>query len=186
LRWVVDVDAARGSALAAAHGAVFSTSVDEMLADPDVEIRRDRILRPTSTRSICWQASGGQGRAVRKADRRQPRPREELPRRRARAKRSPASASTRRFDVNHRAVYDRVRAGAIGKVESVHIVIAKLRGFRSAPRTATGGLLREKGTHFFRLACWMAGSEPAEVYTAGGCLFDPEYARFGDVDTAAF
>src|SRR4029453_4782053 len=38
LRWVVDVDSARGRALAAAHGAVFSTSVDEMLTDPDVRI----------------------------------------------------------------------------------------------------------------------------------------------------
>jgi myo-inositol 2-dehydrogenase/D-chiro-inositol 1-dehydrogenase len=31
----------------------------------------------------------------------------------------------------------------------------------------------------------MAGSEPVEVYAAGGCLFDPGYGVFGDVDTAA-
>jgi myo-inositol 2-dehydrogenase/D-chiro-inositol 1-dehydrogenase len=46
-------------------------------------------------------------------------------------------------------------------------------------------MLREKGTHFYDLAYWMAGSEPVEVYAAGGCLFDPGYGVFGDVDTAA-
>lgn len=46
-------------------------------------------------------------------------------------------------------------------------------------------MLREKGTHFYDLACWMAGSLPVEIYAAGGCLFDPEYAAFGDVDSAA-
>ena len=38
LRWVVDVDHARGGGLAAAYGAKFSPSHDEMLADPEVQV----------------------------------------------------------------------------------------------------------------------------------------------------
>ena len=89
----------------------------------------------------------------------------------------------RRFDVHHRAVFDRIRAGEIGNVESVHIVSRSSEASAPAAAHRAGGMLREKGTHFYDLACWMAGSEPVEVYAAGGCLFDPEYAAFGDVDT---
>jgi len=46
-------------------------------------------------------------------------------------------------------------------------------------------LLREKGTHHYDLAYWLARSEPVEIYAAGGCLFDPGFATYGDVDTAA-
>src|SRR5512147_27337 len=38
LRWVVDVDAERGHALAATYDARFSTAVDEMLADTSVQV----------------------------------------------------------------------------------------------------------------------------------------------------
>jgi myo-inositol 2-dehydrogenase/D-chiro-inositol 1-dehydrogenase len=90
----------------------------------------------------------------------------------------------RRFDVHHRAVYDRVRAGEIGTVETVHIVSRSSHATPPEAAHRAGGMLREKGTHFYHLAHWIAGSEPVEVYAAGGCLFDPGYEAFGDVDTA--
>jgi myo-inositol 2-dehydrogenase/D-chiro-inositol 1-dehydrogenase len=91
----------------------------------------------------------------------------------------------RRFDVHHRAVFDRIGAGDIGKVESVHIVSRSSEASPPAAAHRAGGMLREKGTHFYDLACWMTGSEPVAIYAAGGCLFDPAYAAFGDVDSAA-
>lgn len=48
----------------------------------------------------------------------------------------------------------------------------------------SGGQLRDKGSHFFDLACWIAGERPVEIFVAGACLIDPRFAEHGDVDTA--
>ena len=91
----------------------------------------------------------------------------------------------RRLDRQYREVFDRVRAGELGQVEMLHVAS---RGNRApAPDTAplSGGMLREKGTHFYDLVCWIANSDPVEVYTAGACRIDPRFADYGDVDTAA-
>jgi myo-inositol 2-dehydrogenase/D-chiro-inositol 1-dehydrogenase len=185
LRWVVDVDAARGGALAAAHGATFSTSIDEMLADASVQavvigsstdvheahllacVRAGKavlcekpIADSLDRAKSCFEAARAAGVIA-------------------------AVGFNRRFDVHHRTVHDRVRAGEIGAVESVHIVSRSAEASPPVAAHRAGGMLREKGTHFYDLAFWMAGSEPVEVYAAGGCLFDPGYGVFGDVDTAA-
>ena len=39
-------------------------------------------------------------------------------------------------------------------------------------------------SHFFDLACWIAGERPVEIHVAGACLIEPRFADFGDVDTA--
>ncbi len=185
LRWVVDSDASRGHALASAYGANFSTSVDEMLADHSVQVVV--IGSSTDVHEAHLLACVGAGKAVLCekpiAD--------SLERARncldaARAARVIAAVGfNRRFDVHHRAVHDRVRAGEIGTVETVHIVSRSSEASPPEAAHRAGGMLREKGTHFYDLAHWMAGSEPVEVYAAGDCLFDPAYAAFGDVDTAA-
>lgn len=185
LRWVVDNDAPRGNALASAYGAKFSTSIEEMLADRAVQVVV--IASSTDVHEAHLLASVRAGKAVLCekpiAD--------SLERARncldaARAARAIAAIGfNRRFDVHHRAVYDRVRAGEIGAVESVHIVSRSSEASPPEAAHRAGGMLREKGTHFYDLAHWMAGSEPVEVYAAGGCLFDAGYEAFGDVDTAA-
>jgi myo-inositol 2-dehydrogenase/D-chiro-inositol 1-dehydrogenase len=91
----------------------------------------------------------------------------------------------RRFDASHRAVHDRVLAGDIGSVESLHIVSRSYEATPPAAAHRAGGMLREKGTHFYDLAYWLACSEPVEIYAAGDCLFDRGYAEYGDIDTAA-
>ena len=185
LRWVVDVDHARGGGLAAAYGAKFSPSHDEMLADPEVQVVV--IGSSTDVHEAHLLASVRAGKAVlceKPIADSLDRAKHCLDAARA-AKVIAAVGFNRRFDVNHRAVYDRVRSGEIGAVESVHIVSRSSQASAPAAAHRAGGLLREKGTHFYDLAYWMAGSEPVEMYAAGGCLFDPEYAKFGDVDTAA-
>lgn len=185
LSWVVDSDASRGHALASAYGANFSTSIDEMLADRAVRVVV--IGSSTDAHETHFLASVRAGKSVLCekpiAD--------SLERARncldaARAARVIAAIGfNRRFDVHHRAVHDRVRAGEIGAVESVHIVSRSSEASPPEAAHRAGGMLREKGTHFYDLAHWMAGSEPVEVYAAGACLFDAGYAAFGDVDTAA-
>lgn len=185
LRWVVDVDAERGHALAVTYGARFSTAVDEMLADTSVQVVV--IGSSTDVHEAHLVASVRAGKAVLLekpvADSLEA-ARNCLDAARA-AGVIAAIGFNRRFDVNHRAVFDRVRAGEIGAVESVHIVSRSEKAPPPAVAHRAGGMLREKGTHHYDLACWMAESEPVEVYAAGGCLFDRGYAAFGDVDTAA-
>ena len=185
LRWVVDSDASRGNGLAGTYGARFSTSIDEMLADPSVRVVV--IASSTDVHEAHLLASVGAGKAILC----------EKPladsldgaRRCLDATRAAnvvaAIGFNRRFDVHHRAVFDRIRSGEIGTVENVHIVSRSSEASPPAAAHRAGGMLREKGTHHYDLAHWMVGAEPVEVYTAGACLFDPAYAAHGDVDSAA-
>src|SRR6185369_17838550 len=185
LRWVVDVDAARGGALAATYGARFSDSIDEMLADASVRVVVIGSSTDVHEAHVLACVRAGKAILCEKpiADSLEGAKRCLDAARAARV--TGAVGFNRRFDVHHRAVFDRVRSGEIGNVESVHLVSRSADASPPAAAHRAGGMLREKGTHHYDLACWMAASEPVEIYAAGGCLFDPEYAAFGDVDTAA-
>jgi len=185
LRWVVDIDAPRGMALAAIHGASFTTSVDEMLGDRSVRVVVIGSSTDVHEEHLLACVRAGKAILCEKpiADSLE-RARRCLDAVHA-AKLVAAIGFNRRFDVHHRAVYDRVHAGEIGSVETVHIVSRSSEASPPAAAHRAGGMLREKGTHFYDLAYWMVGSEPVEVYAAGGCLFDKGYAAYGDVDTAA-
>lgn len=96
-----------------------------------------------------------------------------------------AMGFNRRLNYEYRSIYDRVRAGQVGKVEMIHIVS---RSFKAPPPEAlpgSGGMIREKGTHFFDLASWIAASDPQEIYAAGACLIDKRFADYGEVDSAS-
>lgn len=93
----------------------------------------------------------------------------------------------RRLDQDYRSMFDRVREGKIGKVEMIRITSRTFNFKSPEPETVhfSGGMMREKGTHFFDLATWISGAEPIEVYAAGSCLIDKNYEKFGEVDTAS-
>lgn len=185
LRWIVDVDRSRAVSLAEEHGARFATSLDDMLADTSVHIVV--IASSTDVHDAHVLATVRAGKALLCE-----KPIADSLDRAQRCIETARDAGViaaigfnRRFDASHRAVHGRVRAGDIGNVESLHIVS---RSFEATPPAAAhraGGMLREKGTHFYDLACWLAGSDPVEVYAAGDCVFDRGYAEYGDVDTAA-
>ena len=90
----------------------------------------------------------------------------------------------RRLDRGYAAVRRAVANGEIGRLETILITS------RSAvPPTvelvqATGGLLGEKGSHFYDLASWIAGEHPVEVHAMGAALVDPAFAEIGEVDVA--
>jgi len=185
LGWIVDNDRSRGEALASAHGASWFASLNDALSDKTVQavviasstdVHEEHLLGCVRAGKavLCEKPiADGLDRAKACLDA-------------ARAAGVVAAIGfNRRLDVHHRAVYERVRAGEIGPVETLHLVSRSSQA--AVPQVAhrAGGMLREKGTHFYDLAYWMAGSEPVEIYAAGGCLFDRGYATFGDVDTAA-
>ncbi len=91
---------------------------------------------------------------------------------------------SRRFDPNHLGVREAVQAGAIGKIEMMHLTA---RGPQPPPLAyikVSGGQMRDQTIHFFDLACWLAGEAPVEVYAAGAALVDPAIGAAGDVDTS--
>lgn len=90
----------------------------------------------------------------------------------------------RRFDHNHRGVYEAVRSGAIG---APHII--KITSRDPQPPTIdyvrrSGGLFYDMMIHDFDMIRFLAGSEVTEVYAKGAVLVDSAIGAEGDIDTA--
>ncbi len=90
----------------------------------------------------------------------------------------------RRYDPHFLALKRRIDEGAIGALESLHIVnhdpAAPPPGFIPT----SGGLFKDFTIHDLDMARWLLGEEPVEVFASASCLVDPEIGRLGDVDTA--
>jgi myo-inositol 2-dehydrogenase / D-chiro-inositol 1-dehydrogenase len=93
-------------------------------------------------------------------------------------------AFNRRFDPGHAAVKKAIESGEIGELAQL---IITSRDPYPPPREyipKSGGLFRDMMIHDFDMARWMLGEEPANIYSGGSCLVDPEIGKLGDVDTA--
>ncbi|MCV2395034.1 Gfo/Idh/MocA family oxidoreductase [Actinotalea sp. M2MS4P-6] len=184
LRTVADPDLARARALAAGTGAAATADVATVFADPQVDAVL--IASSTDTHAAVLHAAARADKAVlcekpidlslataeRAVDA-------------VRASGIPAMVDfNRRFDANHRALHDAVRAGEVGAVELVQMTS---RGPSLPPLSylaVSGGQLRDQTVHFFDLLRWITGLEPVEVYVAGAALADPAVADVPDVDTS--
>lgn len=185
LAYVVDTQIERAQSLAAEHGASALPDIEAALIDPDL----DAVIIGSSTNAHEQQllASIAAGKACLCE-----KPLADSLDGAVRCLRAAKDAGVvaavgfnRRLDRQYRQVFDRVRTGELGRIEMLHVAS---RGSRApAPETAplSGGMLREKGTHFYDLVSWIADSDPVEVYVAGACRIDPAFADYDDVDTAA-
>ena len=90
----------------------------------------------------------------------------------------------RRFDHNHRAVYDMVREGKVGDVNIVKISSSDPEPPPVSYVKVSGGIFYDMMIHDFDMARFLAGSEVTEVTAAGSVLVDPGIGEAGDVDTA--
>jgi len=90
----------------------------------------------------------------------------------------------RRFDPQFARLKQQLDAGAVGKLETLHLVnhdpAAPPPGFIPT----SGGLFKDFTIHDLDMARWLMGEEPVEVYASASCLVAPEIGRQGDVDTA--
>ena len=91
----------------------------------------------------------------------------------------------RRFDHNHRAVYEMVRAGKVGEPHLIRISSRDPEPPPIAYVKVSGGIFYDMMIHDFDMARFLAGDEAEEVYAAGAVLVDPAIGEAGDVDTAA-
>ncbi|MBQ9063352.1 MAG: inositol 2-dehydrogenase [Eubacterium sp.] len=90
----------------------------------------------------------------------------------------------RRFDHNHKGVYDAVRAGKVGDVQLVRISSRDPEPPSIDYVKVSGGIFYDMMIHDFDMARYLAGSEVEEVYAKGAVLVDPAIGEAGDVDTA--
>lgn len=90
----------------------------------------------------------------------------------------------RRFDHNHRAVYDMVRQGKVGDVNLIKISSRDPEPPPVEYVKVSGGIFCDMMIHDFDMARFLAGSEVAEVSAYGSVLVDPAIGEAGDVDTA--
>lgn len=90
----------------------------------------------------------------------------------------------RRFDHNHRGVYDVVRSGKIGDAHMIKISSRDPEPPSIDYVKVSGGIFYDMMIHDFDMARFLAGSEVTEVNAIGGVLIDKEIGEVGDVDTA--
>ena len=90
----------------------------------------------------------------------------------------------RRFDHNHRAVYDMVQGGKVGKVNIIKISSRDPEPPPISYVKVSGGIFYDMMIHDFDMARFLAGSEVTEVSAVGSVLVDPAIGEAGDVDTA--
>lgn len=91
----------------------------------------------------------------------------------------------RRFDSHHRALADRLKGGAIGRLEQVTITS---RDPHPPPvaymRNTPGGIFYDSMIHDFDMARWLLDEEPIEVYAVASSLIGEELNPDRDLDTA--
>lgn len=94
------------------------------------------------------------------------------------------TAFNRRFDAQYSGIRAAVKAGAIGKLESLSLVSRTVAAPTPEFIRTSGGLFGEKGSHFYDLCRWVTGEHPVEIFAMGSVLIDPRFAEIGEVDTA--
>ena len=93
----------------------------------------------------------------------------------------------RRFDHNHRAVYDMVKSGKVGQPHLIRISSRDPEPPSIDYVKVSGGIFYDMMIHDFDMVRYVTGSEAVEISAVGSCLVNPnlqEESGIPDVDTA--
>ena len=90
----------------------------------------------------------------------------------------------RRYDPSFARLQRDSRAGAIGRIETVHIISRDPSPPPVEYVARSGGLFRDMMIHDLDMGRWLLGEEPVEVFARGSALVSKEIGAAGDVDTA--
>jgi len=183
LKYIVDPRPEAAGAFAAEVGASVA-SAQEAIADPAI----DAVVIASSTDThleLCIEAVGA-GKAIwceKPLD---------LDLKRLRAARPVLETAKqrlllgfqRRFDPNFRTLHERLVAGEIGALESMHIFSHDPGPPPVEYIKTSGGLFKDMAIHDFDVARWMLGEPICEVFAMAANLVDPAIGAAGDVDMA--
>jgi myo-inositol 2-dehydrogenase/D-chiro-inositol 1-dehydrogenase len=180
---VCDPSEENGQALAARYGANYSPKVDSNIlagvdavliaSATDAHAEQIRLAASCGKAILCEKPISGDFAAgldaVRSA--------------RA-AKVFGAAGFNRRFLVEHALLKQAIADRDLGRLETIRITVRLGEMPPARYIRDTGGLFHSVGSHFFDLACWLAGEDPAEVYAVGSNLVDETYRDAAVFDTS--
>jgi myo-inositol 2-dehydrogenase / D-chiro-inositol 1-dehydrogenase len=184
LAGVHDVRPDAAAELAAQLGVPSAASVDELLADPDVDAVA--ICSSTETHADFIVAAARAGKAI-FCEKPVSHDLAEVDRALAVVEEAGTPFQigfNRRFDPGHQSVRDAVADGSVGEP---HLVRISSRDPELPPLgyvRVSGGIFLDMTIHDFDMARYVTGSEVVEVYARGAIRIDPSYEDAGDVDTA--
>ena len=181
LKYVIDPLGDAAAALAARYGAT-ATALERALADPGVV--GVIVASPTDQHlTHCLQAAAA-GKAIfceKPVD---------LSLERARSAAGPLGEArlflgfNRRFDPSFRALRQKLQAGEIGNLETLHIISHDPAPPPVSYIKVSGGLFKDMTIHDFDMARWLLAEPIVEVYAMAACLVDPAIGAADDIDTA--
>lgn len=90
----------------------------------------------------------------------------------------------RRFDPHFRRLKERLDAGEIGQIETIHITSHDPAPPPISYIQSSGGIFKDMTIHDFDMARWLLNEELIEVHACGGVFVDAAIAEVGDIDTA--
>ena len=91
----------------------------------------------------------------------------------------------RRFDAAFAAAKRAVDDGSLGLLHTVRSTTMDPAPPPMEYIAGSGGIFRDCAVHDFDVLRWITGQQAVEVYATGSVQGDPQFAEFGDVDTAA-
>jgi myo-inositol 2-dehydrogenase/D-chiro-inositol 1-dehydrogenase len=181
LKYVIDPVGEAAAALAARYGAT-ATTLDAALADP--ALAGVIVASPTDQHlAHCMQAAAA-GKAIfceKPVDLSVERARSAAG---ALAKARLFLGFNRRFDPSFRALRQKLQAGAIGSLETLHIISHDPAPPPVSYIKVSGGLFKDMTIHDFDVARWLLAEPVVEVYAMAACLVDPAIGAADDIDTA--
>jgi myo-inositol 2-dehydrogenase / D-chiro-inositol 1-dehydrogenase len=185
LGWVVDLNAQAGKALADKHGARFTAKLDEALSDANVGAVL--ICTPPRTHAAIIERAARAGKAIfceKPVDLDMKRV-DDCARVLADTHVPFHVGFNRRYDPSHRALFEAMRAGDIGRAE---MLILSSRDPEISPPDYVAampyGIFYDTMIHDFDMVRWLTSDEPVEVFARTAVMLDAKENPHRDPDTA--
>jgi len=185
LAWVVDIDEERAKQVASETGARWSTTIDEPLSDPNVDIV---IIASTTDTHFPFIMKSLKAKKAVFAEKPISHTLKEVQEAVDLAKTSNlpfVCGYQRRCDLNFRVMKKQVDDGAIGKVKMIKSCsrdnpIPPLEYLRTS-----GGIFQDMLIHDFDMQDWITGGEAPESITSTGHCYNEDIKKMDDLDTVA-
>jgi myo-inositol 2-dehydrogenase/D-chiro-inositol 1-dehydrogenase len=184
LKWISDVNRDASRALAKELGAEATGDAGHAIKDADVNAVV--ICSPTDTHAELIEAAAKAGKAI-FCEKPIDLSLERVDRCLETVKQAGVTMMigfNRRFDASFAAVHEGIRAGNIGKLETLIVTSRDPGPPPIGYIKQSGGLFRDMMIHDFDIVRWLLGEAPTEVYAIASNLVDPEIGKAGDIDTA--